>query len=270
VNLKIEEHVTQISCEIGPLEKGVDLIIPGGWFLVEHPMSFEGNTIQVKEHYCNPESIISYDKTLLDEEETVWVGSLTATQAPKLDQIKEIVPDEYNGFLALFGEPLAQELPPQRSFNHQIPIQEGKDVPFGLIYHLSEKELGALREYLDQMLAQGKITESDANMGAPIIFVPKPNGKLRLCVDYRGLNTVTIKDPYPLPLMNELKDRVVGCKWFTKLDLRDGYYLVRLKDEESENATTMCTRYGNFKYKVMLFGLVNAPATFQRMMNTIL
>jgi hypothetical protein len=70
--------------------------------------------------------------------------------------------------------------------------------------------------------------------------------------------------------MDELRDRVVGCEWFTKLDLRDGYYLVRLKDEESENATTMRTRYGNFKYKVMPFGLVNAPATFQRMMNTIL
>jgi hypothetical protein len=70
--------------------------------------------------------------------------------------------------------------------------------------------------------------------------------------------------------MDELRDQVVGCEWFTKLDLRDGYYLVRLKDEESENATTMCTRYGNFKYKVMPFSLVNAPATFQRMMNTIL
>jgi hypothetical protein len=70
--------------------------------------------------------------------------------------------------------------------------------------------------------------------------------------------------------MDELRDRVVGCEWFTKLDLRDGYYLVRLKEEESENAMTMRTRYGNFKYKVMPFGLVNASATFQRMMNTIL
>jgi hypothetical protein len=113
------------------------------------------------------------------------------------------------------------------------------------------------------MLAQGKITESDANMGAPIIFVPKPNGKLRLCVDYRGLNKVTIKDPYTLPLIDKLRDQVVGCEWFTKLDLRDGYDMVRLKDEESENATTMRTRHGNFKYKVMPFGLVNALMTFQ-------
>jgi hypothetical protein len=120
------------------------------------------------------------------------------------------------------------------------------------------------------MLEQGKITESNTNMGAPIIFIPKPNGKLRLCVDYRGLNVVTIKNPYPLLLMDELRDGVVGCEWFTKLDLRDRYYLVRLKDEESENATTMRTRYGNFKYKVIPFGLVNTSATFQRMMNTIL
>jgi hypothetical protein len=99
-------------------------------------------------------------------------------------------------------------------------------------------------------------------MGVSIIFVPKLNEKLRLCVDYRILNAVTIKDPYPLTLMDELRDRVVGCEWFTKLDLRDGYYLVRLKDKESENATTMRTCYGNFKYKVMPFGLVNALATF--------
>jgi hypothetical protein len=79
MNLRIAEHVSQISCEIGPLEKGVDLIIPGGWFLVEHPMSFEGNEIQVKQHLCDPESIISYNETLLDDEEVVWIGSLTAT-----------------------------------------------------------------------------------------------------------------------------------------------------------------------------------------------
>jgi hypothetical protein len=112
------------------------------------------------------------------------------------------------------------------------------------------------------MLKQGKITESDANMGAPMILVPKPNGKLQMFVDYRGLNAVTVKDPYLLPLMDKLRNRVVGCEWFTKLDLRDGYSFVRLKDEESENAMTMCTCYGNFKYKVMPFGLDNARAMF--------
>jgi hypothetical protein len=71
VNLRIEDHISQISCEIGPLEKGIDLIIPGAWFMVKHLMSFEGNEIQVKQHLCNPESIISFDETLLNDEETV-------------------------------------------------------------------------------------------------------------------------------------------------------------------------------------------------------
>jgi hypothetical protein len=71
LNLIITDHISQISCEIGPLEKGVDLIIPGGWFMVEHPMSFEGNEIQVKQHICDPESIVSYDETVLDDEEAV-------------------------------------------------------------------------------------------------------------------------------------------------------------------------------------------------------
>jgi hypothetical protein len=169
-------------------------------------MSFEGNEIQVKQHICDPESIVSYDETLLDDEEAVWIGSLTATQAPNTEQITEIVLKEYHDYMELFGEALAQELPPHPTFDHQIRIKDGKEVPFGPIYHLSEKKLGALREFADHMLAQGKITESDANMGAPIIFVPKPNGKLCLSVDYRGLNAVTIKDQYPLPLMDELRD----------------------------------------------------------------
>jgi hypothetical protein len=112
IQLRIEDHIFQISCEIGPLEIGVDLIIPRGWFMVEHLMSFKGNEIQVKQHFCDPESIISYDETILDEKETVWVGSLTATKAPETEQLKEVVPEEYHQFMELFGEPLAQELPP--------------------------------------------------------------------------------------------------------------------------------------------------------------
>jgi hypothetical protein len=117
--------------------------------MVEHPMSFEGNEIHVKQHLCDPESIISYDETLLDGEEMVWVGSLTATKAPDTKQLKEVVQEEYHEFMDLFGEPLTQELPPHRTFDYQIQIKEGKEVPFGPIYHLSEKELGALREFLD-------------------------------------------------------------------------------------------------------------------------
>ena len=117
---------------------------------------------------------------------------------------------------------------------------EDKQPPFGPIYSLSQKELEVLQEYLEKMILQGKLQPSKSPAGSPILFVSKPNGELRLCMDYRGLNDVTIKNWYPLPLMNELRDRVAGAKIITKLDLRDGYYLIHLKKGD-EWKTAFCT-----------------------------
>ena len=146
---------------------------------------------------------------------------------------------------------------------------DGKDPPSGPINALSEKELGVSWEYLDTILAGGKICSSKSPAGAPILFVPKKGGRgLRLCVDYRGLNKVTILNRYPLPLMNQLRDRVDGSTIFTKLDLKSGYNLIRIK-EGNKWKRAFSTRYGHFEYLVMPFGLANAPATFQNMMNEI-
>ena len=107
---------------------------------------------------------------------------------------------------------------------------EGKEPPWGPIYTLSKMELQVLREYLHTLLKSGKIRPSKSPAGAPILFVPKDDGRsLRLCVDYRGLNKVTILNPYPLRLINELRDRVRGAKIFTKLDLKAGNNLIRIK-----------------------------------------
>ena len=116
------------------------------------------------------------------------------------------------------------------------------------------------------MVRNGKTRPRKSPASAPILFVPKPNGGLRLCVDYHGLNKVTVKNRYPLPLMSELRDRIDGAKIFTKLDLKDGYNLIRIK-EGDEWKTAFRTRYGHFEYLVMPFGLVPAPATFQNMRN---
>jgi hypothetical protein len=132
-----------------------------------------------------------------------------------------------------------------------------------------EKELQALCEYLRKELAAGKIRESKSPAGAPIIFVPKPDGSLRLCVDYRGLNRVTVKDRTPLPLMAELRERLGRAKIFTKLDLKNGYNLIRIA-EGDEWKTAFRTRYGLFEYLVMPFGLCNAPGTFQAIINKVL
>ena len=120
------------------------------------------------------------------------------------------------------------------------------------------------------MLRMGKVRRSKSPAGAPILFVPNPHGRgLRVCVDYRGLNKVTIMNCYPLPLMNELRDRVQGAKIFTKIDLKWGYNLIRIK-EGDELKTAFRTRYGLYKYLVMPFGLANALAPFQNMINEVL
>jgi len=134
---------------------------------------------------------------------------------------------------------------------------------------MSAYQLDTLDKYPKKMLKQGKIVHSQSPAGAPILFVPKPDGKLRLCVDYQNRNKLTILNKYPLPLLGELKDRVVGAKIFTKLDLKDGCHLLRIR-EGDEWKSAFRTRYGHFEYKVRLFGLVNAPATFQPMIHKIL
>jgi len=134
---------------------------------------------------------------------------------------------------------------------------------------MSAHQLNELDKHIKQMIAEGKIADSESSYGAPILFVPKPDGRLRLCVDHRNLNELTLLNKYPLPLMEELRDRVAGGKEFTKHHLKDGYHLILMRKGD-EPKTAFRTRYRQYEYKVMPFGLVTAPATFQAMMNKIL
>ena len=142
----------------------------------------------------------------------------------------------------------------------------GKEPTFGPIYALSEKELETLREYLDENLKKGFIRPSDSPAGYSILFARKKDETLRLCVDYRKLNDITIKNRYPLPNIRELRDRLAGARYFTKLDLRGAYNLIRIKEGE-EWKTAFRTRYGHYEYLVMPFGLTNAPANCQMVVN---
>src|SRR5262249_45600562 len=137
------------------------------------------------------------------------------------------------------------------------------------IYSLSEFELKALWEYLETNLERGFIRPSSSPAGAPILFSKNKDGSLRLCVDYRGLNKITVKNRYPIPLTRELMDRINSAKIFTKIDLRGAYNLVRIAPGE-EWKTAFRTRYGHFEYLVMPFGLTNAPASFQSLINDAL
>jgi len=182
----------------------------------------------------------------------------------------EQVPMEFRQYLGVMGKELADALPEHRSYDCKIDLKEGSTAPWGPIYPLSEIELQTLREWLKEMEKTGKIRRLTSQAGAPILFVPKPNGRgLRLCVDYRGLNSITIPNQYPLPLMQELQDRVQGAQWFTKMDLKNGFNLIRIR-EGDEWKTTFRTRYDLYEFQVMPFGLTNAPSTFQDMMNHVL
>ena len=179
------------------------------------------------------------------------------------------LPKEYADYADVFSEKDAALFPQSTRVRHAIPIPEGTEVPYGPIYPLSQKELEVLRKYIDDYMARGWIRPSESPAGALILFTDKKDVGLRLCVDYRGLNKGTIKNKHPLPLIGETLDRLSGSVIFTKLDLRDAYHRIRIK-EGDEWKTAFRSRYGHFEYTVMPFGLTNAPATFQAYINEAL
>ncbi|GBG88538.1 hypothetical protein CBR_g48007 [Chara braunii] len=141
-------------------------------------------------------------------------------------------------------------------------------VPKGRIYRMSHAELDELRRQLKELTEKGWIRPSTSPYGAPVLFVPKKGGTLRMCIDYRGLNVITVKNAEPLPRIDDLLDRVQGCRYFTKIDLKSGYHQIAIRPED-RHKTAFQTRYGLYEFVVMPFGLCNAPGTFQHAMNRI-
>jgi hypothetical protein len=196
----------------------------------------------------------------------VLVGSTTIGEQPGQTTT---LPPELRGYEDVANEDAAGTLPEHHGSDHAIELEEGAVVPYGPLYNLSPRELEILREYLADAKQRGWIRESTSPAGAPILFVPKKDGRLRLCVDYRGLNKVTRKNRLALPLISETLDRLCGAERFTKLDLKDAYHRIRIRRGD-EWKTAFRTRYGHFEYLVMPFGLTNAPATFQGYINRAL
>ena len=186
------------------------------------------------------------------------------------DKASTKVPAEYSDYSDVFSAENAAELPENTGINeHAIELKEGKQPSFGPIYSLGPVELETLKTYIKTNLANGFIRPSKSPAGAPILFDRKPDGSLRLCVDYRGLNNITIKNRYSLPLIGESLDRLGRARRFTQLDLTNAYYWMRIR-EGDEWKTAFRTRYGHFEYQVMSFGLSNTLAIFQGYVNKIL
>jgi len=169
---------------------------------------------------------------------------------------------------SIFGK-LPKGLPPSRGVEHEIDLEPGTQPPAQRIYHMSPLELAEVKKQLTELIEMEFIQPSKAPYGAPILFVRKKNGKLRMCVDYRALNKITVKNRYPLPRIDDLMDQLHGATVFSKLDLQSGYWQIRIAEKDVPK-TAFRTRYGHFEWRVMPFGLTNAPATFQALMNRIL
>lgn len=168
----------------------------------------------------------------------------------------------------VFPSDLPVGLPPRRAVDHKIELESGAAPAFRGVIRLSTFELDELKKQLQDLTDHGFIQPSKSPWGAPVLFVKKKDGTFRLCIDYRALNKLTIKNKYPLPSIDDLFDRLHGAKLFTKIDLRSGYNQVRIADADVEK-TAFRTRYGHYEFLVMPFGLTNAPATFMNLMQSI-
>jgi hypothetical protein len=160
-------------------------------------------------------------------------------------------------------------IPPERDAAFEIKLIPGTQPIHKAPYRMAPKEQIELKWQLDDLLAKGFIRPSRSPWASPVLFVEKKDKSKRLCVDYRALNQVTIKNKYPLPRIEVLFEQLRGAQVFSKIDLNSGYHQLRIREEDIEK-TAFCTRYGHYEFIVMSFGLTNAPAAFMEAMNRML
>ncbi|GJW05213.1 reverse transcriptase domain-containing protein [Tanacetum coccineum] len=173
---------------------------------------------------------------------------------PVVREFPEVFPEDLPG------------LPPVRQVEFQIDLIPGTTPVARAPYRLAPSEMQELSNQLQELSDRGFIRPSTSPWGAPVLFVKKKDGSFRMCIDYRELNKLTVKNRYPLPRIDDLFDQLQGSSVYSKIDLRSGYHQLRVRDEDIPK-TAFRTRYGHYEFQVMPFGLTNAPAVFMDLMN---
>ncbi|GBG84562.1 hypothetical protein CBR_g38844 [Chara braunii] len=267
------------------LDTDFDIILGMPWLAsVDHMVNFHRRTLSVRDAFgaevactiplphpsirCQVVTAKSFQATCAYEQpeeiglcflQTVAVADSSPTDLSSEPRVVRLL-DE---FADIFEEPTGVVL--DRPISHEIVLEAGVVPPKGCIYRMSEEELEVLRAQLNNLLAKGWIRPTSSPYGAPVLFVRKKNKDLRLCIDYRKLNTQTVKNAGPLPLIDDLLERLGGAKFFSKLDLKSGYHQLSICPNDCYKSAFK-TWYGHFEWAVMPFGLTNAPTTFQAAM----
>jgi hypothetical protein len=183
-------------------------------------------------------------------------GNSVHFKIPVVCDYPDVFPGDFSG------------MPPDRDIEFVIELQPGTAPISKRAYRMPPKELAELNTQLQELLDKGFICPNSSPWGCPALFVKKKDGSLKLCVDYRPLNAVTIKNKYPLPRIDVLFDQLAGAKVFSKIDLRSGYHQIKIRPCDIPK-TAFSTRYGLYEYLVMSFGLTNAPGYFMYLMNLV-
>jgi hypothetical protein len=173
-----------------------------------------------------------------------------------VNEYPDVFPDELPGML------------PDRDIEFSIELLPGTALIYKRPYGMNVKDLAELKKQIDELLSKGYIRPSSSPCGSPILFVDKKDGTRRMCIDYRPLNDVTVKNKYPLPRIGDLFDQMKGAKIFSKIDLRSGYHQLKIRLEDIPKIA-FTSRYVLYKFTVMPFGLTNAPAYFMYLMNKV-
>jgi len=230
------------------------------WMRVARPQfSWESNTVSLPPSFSVIQRVPASPPTSsapLPARATLEISQpVSADLRSLIDRFADIFPDE-----------LPLELPPDRGCEFSIQLRPGARPMVRPMRRFPQPDMDSMLKEINALLAAGFIKPSTSEYGAQVLFVPKKDGSRRMCIDYRSLNADTIKDVYPLPLVDEIFDRLRGAKFFTKLDLRSGYHQMKMKPSDT-HLTAFRTPYGSFEYLVLPFGLSNAPSAFVRMMD---
>ena len=222
--------------------------------------------MQIDDELIYPMEVIEADECETTAEELALTRHVSTQiaerefKAKPVIPIRQRVPKEFHDYLHIFSEDKAKQLPPRRPYDHAIDLKEDAKLPAKRIYPLSPDKQKELDKWLKEEMDKQFIRPSKSPTAAPVFFVKKKDGSWRLVIDYRGLNSITIKNRYPLPLIPNLIDQLLGTQWFTKFDVRNGYNNIRIKKGNEWKGAFVCNR-GLFEPLVMYFGMSNSPAT---------